>query len=69
MTWRLHTQTNVTVEAGGTAATLSAATATVRVEARVERCPQARFRLSPGVGWGPSARTWTGYSALLLEAR
>ena len=69
MSWRLHTQTNVSIEAGGTAATLSAATgAAVRLQARVERCPQARLRLSPGVEWGPSARTWTGYSALLLEA-
>ena len=69
MSWRLHTQTNVSIEAGGTAATLSAATgAAVRLEARVERCPQARLRLSPGVGWGPPARTWTGCSALLLEA-
>ena len=72
VTWRLHTQANVAITGTTTAALTQAEGAeqvTVELVALVANCPGAKLRLRHGAtDWTPSARVWTGHTAILLNA-
>jgi hypothetical protein len=79
VTWRLHTQANVTLTSSTTAtltstATADGAVASIELTALVSKsCPQAKLQLVNGsTGWNttahPSARRWAGYTAVELVA-
>lgn len=67
VSWSLHTQANVSIS--GLVATLTIGAKSVEVSALAAKCPGARWATYDGATeWTPSAKTWPGFTALVLES-